>query len=44
MLFDESIRRTVPIPDAEAEERTLRFLTGFPSSVTSTSSVVRTTF
>ena len=44
MLLDESIRRTVPIPDAEAEERTLRFLTGLPSSVTFTSSVVSTTF
>ncbi len=40
MLFDASIRRTVPIPSAEADERTLRFFTGLPSSVTFTSSVV----
>jgi hypothetical protein len=40
MLFDESIRRTVPIPSAEADERTLRFFTGLPPSVTFTSPVV----
>ena len=40
MLFDESIRSTVPIPSAEAEERTLTLSTGLLSSVTFTSSVV----
>ena len=40
MLFDASISRTVPMPSAEADERTLRFFTGLPSSVTFTSSVV----
>ena len=42
MLFDASIRRTVPIPSAEADERTLRLFTGLPSSVTFTSSLVST--
>jgi hypothetical protein len=42
MLFDASISSTVPMPSAEAAERTLRFLTGLPSSLTVTSSVVRT--
>ena len=41
MLFDESISRTVPMPCAEADDRTLRFFTGFPFSVTLTSWVVR---
>ena len=40
MLFEESIRSTVPMPSAEADESTLRFLTGFPFSVTLTVSVV----
>ena len=40
MLFEESIRSTVPMPSADAAESTLRFSTGLPSSVTVTSSVV----
>ena len=40
MLLEESIRSTVPMPSADAAERTLVFWTGLPSSVTVTSSVV----
>ena len=40
MLFEASIRSTVPMPSAEAADSTLRFLTGLPSSVTLTSSAV----
>jgi hypothetical protein len=40
MLFDESIRSTVPMPSADAEESTLRSCTGLPFSVTLTSSAV----
>ena len=39
MLFEASIRSTVPIPSADAAVRTARFFTGLPFSVTVTSSV-----
>ena len=40
MLFEASISRTVPMPSAEADDSTLRFLTGLPFSRTLTSCVV----
>ncbi len=40
MLLEASISSTVPMPSAEAEDSTARFFTGWPFSVTVTSSVV----